>query len=148
MKRFIILLNISLLLAACKENKKYEQPDRAKPEGNIVSLTVAQVKNAGIQTDKIGQRSVSSVLKVSGKIDVPPQNMVSISAPLGGYLKSTHLLPGMHVNKGEIIASMEDQQYIQLQQDYLTAKAQFAFYEGEYTRQKELNQSKATSDKV
>jgi len=148
MKHLIILLNISLLLAACKESKNDEQQLSKKPEGNIVSLTEAQLKNAGIQTGKIGQRSVSSVLKVSGKIDVPPQNMVSISAPLGGYLKSTKLLPGMHVNKGEIIAVMEDQQYIQLQQDYLTAKAQFGFYESEYNRQKELNQSKATSDKV
>jgi cobalt-zinc-cadmium efflux system membrane fusion protein len=43
---------------------------------------------------------------------------------------------------------MEDQQYIQLQQDYLTTKAQFSFTEGEYVRQKELNQSKATSDKI
>jgi cobalt-zinc-cadmium efflux system membrane fusion protein len=63
---------------------------------------------------------------VNGKIDVPPQNMVSISVPLGGYLKSTKLLEGMHISKGEVIAIMEDQQYIQLQQDYLTAKAHFS----------------------
>jgi membrane fusion protein, heavy metal efflux system len=35
-----------------------------------------------------------------------------------------------------------------LQQDYLTAKAQFGFSESEYNRQKDLNESKATSDKV
>jgi len=79
---------------------------------------------------------------------VPPQNMVSISVPLGGYLKTTQLLPGMHVVKGEIIAVMEDQQYIQLQQDYLTAKAKFSYTESEFNRQKELNQSKASSDKT
>ncbi|HNN27292.1 MAG TPA: efflux RND transporter periplasmic adaptor subunit, partial [Chitinophagales bacterium] len=67
---------------------------------------------------------------------------------LGGYLKSTKLLPGMHISKGEVIAVMEDPQYIQLQQDYLTAKAQFAYNESEYLRQKELNESKAVSDKV
>ena len=94
------------------------------------------------------QREISSILKVNGKVDVPPQNMVSISVPLGGYLKTTQLLPGMHVNKGDVIAVMEDQQYIQLQQDYLTAKARIAFLENEYLRQKELNQSQASSDKV
>jgi cobalt-zinc-cadmium efflux system membrane fusion protein len=46
------------------------------------------------------------------------------------------------------LAVIEDAQYIQLQQDYLTAKAQFALTESEYNRQRELNQSKATSDKV
>jgi cobalt-zinc-cadmium efflux system membrane fusion protein len=79
---------------------------------------------------------------------VPPQNMVSISVPLGGYLKSTKLLPGMHISKGEVLATMEDPQYIQLQQDYLTAKAQLSLLESEYNRQKELNESKAASDKI
>ncbi len=90
---------------------------------------------------------MAAELKVSGQIDVPPQNIVSISFPLGGYLESTKLLPGMHVNKGSVIAIMEDQQYIQLQQDYLTAKARLGFLEKEYARQQALNQSKASSDK-
>ncbi len=54
----------------------------------------------------------------------------------------------MHISKGEEIATMEDQQYIQLQQDFLMAKAHFTSIEAEYNRQKELNQSKASSDKV
>ncbi len=148
MKQLIILINIALLLAACGSSKKEEQKTENKTEENMVTLTDAQLKNAGIQTGKFAQQSISSILKVNGKIDVPPQNMVSISIPLGGYLQSTKLLPGMHVGKGEIIAVMEDQQYIQLQQDYLTAKAKSGFLESEYIRQKELNESKATSDKV
>jgi membrane fusion protein, heavy metal efflux system len=115
---------------------------------NTVALSAAQLKNASISLGKIEQKSISSVLKVNGRIDVPPQNMISISVPMGGYLKSTSLLPGMHLNKGEVIATMEDQQYIQLQQDYLTAKARLNFSASEYQRQKELNISKATSDKV
>lgn len=54
----------------------------------------------------------------------------------------------MHVNKGEAVAVVEDQQYIQLQQDYLTAKARISYLENEYKRQKDLNQSKAASDKI
>lgn len=115
---------------------------------NTVSLSAEQLKNAAISLGKIEQKSISSILKVNGRVDVPPQNMISISVPMGGYLKSTKLLPGMHLNKGEVIAIMEDQQYIQLQQDYLTAKARLNFIANEYQRQKELNQSKASSDKV
>lgn len=115
---------------------------------SIVTLTDAQLKNAGIVTGKLELKSISSILRVNGKIDVPPQNMVSVSVALGGYLKSTGLLPGMHVNKGQVIAVMEDQQYIQLQQDYLTAKARLPFLENEYNRQRDLNASKASSDKV
>lgn len=144
----IMTLAIIILLAGCNSNKPVEEKPTVQTDGNVVTLTPAQLKNAGLTTGKLEQRSVSSVLKVNGKIDVPPQNMVSISVPLGGYLKSTRLLAGMHVTKGQAIAVMEDQQYIQLQQDYLTARAQFSYNESEYNRQKELNQSKASSDKV
>ncbi|MFS2187412.1 efflux RND transporter periplasmic adaptor subunit [Mucilaginibacter sp. Mucisp84] len=147
--KFIIYLSvIIILLSACGEKKTATDNTDKAENTNIVTLTDAQLKNASILTGKIEQREISSVLKLNGKIDVPPQNMVSISVPLGGYLKSTKLLPGMHVNKGEAIAMIEDQQYIQLQQDYLTAKARIGYLENEYNRQKDLNQSKASSDKV
>lgn len=149
---FIILFSVSIY--ACNGNKEAEVQTQtevkseAAPSETSVQLTDAQMKNAGIVTGKPELKNISSVLKVNGTIDVPPQNMVSISVPLGGYLKSSKLLPGMHVTKGQTIAVMEDPQYIQLQQDYLTAKTNLAFAEQEYNRQKELNQSKASSDKV
>jgi cobalt-zinc-cadmium efflux system membrane fusion protein len=147
MKKYITLSILLLILTSCGN-----KPENAETTGEVnttsVELTDAQLKNSEIQTGKIEQRTISSLLKVNGKIEVPPQNMVSVSAPMGGYLKSTKMLAGMHISKGEVIATMEDQQYIQLQEDYLTAKAHFTSIESEYNRQKELNQSKATSDKV
>lgn len=149
MKQFIYLSITSMALVACGGNTKTTQPvAETVTSGNTITLTDAQLKNAGIVTGKIEQKEISSVLKINGMVDVPPQNMVSISVPLGGYLQSTNLLPGMHVNKGDVIAVMEDQQYIQLQQDYLTAKARITLLENEYYRQKDLNESKASSDKV
>ncbi len=135
-------------LTSCKNKKTETQVTTEAPIENEVVLTNAQLKNSKIETGKIEQKAISSILKVNGKIDVPPQNMVSVSVPLGGYLKSTKLLEGMHISKGEVIAVMEDQQYIQLQQDYLTAKAHFVSLENDFNRQKELNESKASSDKV
>jgi cobalt-zinc-cadmium efflux system membrane fusion protein len=148
MTKFI--LAIGTLATAISCGTKNESPASAVSTQveNSVTLSAAQLKNAGIVLGKIEQRSISGVLKVNGRIDVPPQNMISVSVPMGGYLKYTKLLPGMHLSKGEVIAVMEDQQYIQLQQDYLTAKARLSFTTNEYNRQKELNLSKASSDKV
>ncbi|MBK6523335.1 MAG: efflux RND transporter periplasmic adaptor subunit [Sphingobacteriaceae bacterium] len=148
MKNYIILITLLTFLSSCGNKKETEDSLKSNLEVNLVELTPEQIKNAGIAIGRSEQRVLSSLLKVNGVIDVPPQNMVSISVPLGGYLRSTKLLPGMHVNKGEVIAVMEDQQFIQLQQEYLTAKAKSVFIGNEYDRQKELNQSKATSDKV
>lgn len=148
MKNLIIIFISSTVLFSCKsETKKAENVATATVE-NIVTLSDIQYKNAKIETTTLQQKNIATILKLNGKIDVPPQNMVSVSVPLGGYLQSTKLLPGMHIYKGDIIAIMQDQQYIQLQQDYLIAKSKLHFAELEYNRQKELNVSQASSNKI
>jgi cobalt-zinc-cadmium efflux system membrane fusion protein len=136
------------LFFACTQQAPKQQGTGPVIQENIVELTNEQYSNAGIETGKLSTQDFFSRIKVNGKIDVPPQSMVSVSVPLGGFLQSTKLLPGMHINKGQVLAVMQDVQYIQLQQDYLTAKAQLALTEVEYNRQKELNQTKASSDKL
>lgn len=147
MKKYIILI-LAVALAACNSKQPATEKETATAESNSVALTETQLKNAGIQTGTPESKNIAQVLKLNGVIDVPPQNMVSISFPLGGYLKSTKLLPGMHVSKGESLAVLEDPQYIQLQQDYLMAKAKLAYTEADYNRQKDLNAAKANSDKT
>ena len=149
MKRSIYIFSVIFALWSCG-NKAVQEENQTEAISTIdtVVLTKDQFKNAGLSVGSIQNKAIGSVLKVNGKIDVPPQNMVSISVPLGGYLKKSEMLPGMHVNKGQIVAVMEDQQYIQLQQDYLTAKVKQTLYEKEFARQKELNASQASSDKI
>jgi len=149
MRKYISFYLLIILLAACGEHHSKEAATEKQPQDtNLVKLTAAQIKNAGIETGTPVNSSVSSVLKLQGAIDVPPQSMVSVSFPLGGYLKRTDLLPGVHVRKGQVLAILEDMQFIQFQQDYLSAKERLLFAETEFRRQQELNASKATSDKV
>src|SRR3954468_6250888 len=120
----IFLLLMLPVFSACSTKKDDVQKEKAPSQqntGSIVTLTDAQLKSAGIVTGKPEMRTMQSVLKVNGLIDVPPQNMVTVSFPSGGYLKSTHLLPGMKVSKGQIIGVMQDQSFIQMQEDYLMA---------------------------
>lgn len=144
----LIIYGIILWIGYGCSSKTKEPVAETSVSEKIVTLTDAQLKNAALVTELPEKRSLSAVLKVNGIIDVPPQNLVSISMPLGGYLKSTELLPGMFVKKNTVLAVMEDQQYIQLQQEYLITKAKLLFAEKEYQRQKELNASQASSDKV
>ena len=128
MKKIIFLSALYILFTACGSKKK-EEANATAPVLNMVKLTDIQMKNAGVVIAKMEQKEIASILKVNGKVDVPPQNMVYISVPLGGYLKSTKLLPGQHIAKGDPIALIEGEQYIQLQQDYLTAKEKIGFLE-------------------
>jgi cobalt-zinc-cadmium efflux system membrane fusion protein len=149
MNRIFVQLIFCALLAACNSGpgEKENQEEKAV-EMNSVTLTEAQVRQGGIMTGPVRKQAINTVLKVNGVVDVPPQNIVSVSFPLGGYLKSTHLLPGHHVNKGEVIGVIEDQALVQLQQDYLMAVARLTYLQQEYDRQKELNEHKISADKV
>jgi cobalt-zinc-cadmium efflux system membrane fusion protein len=128
-----------------------EPPDQAEPaahDANTVKLSDAQRAQAGIELGRMERRDLGTLLPVQGAIDVPPQNLVSVSAPLGGYLRSTDLLPGMEVQKGQALAILEDARFVQLQQDYLIAQGRVALLEQDFDRQRTLNASKTTSDKV
>ena len=152
MNRIIIYIALVFSIFSCKQNQPKEQESAAEADKGstleIVSLNEEQLKNMELSLVQAKEENVQEVFKVNGIIDVPPQNLVSISMPLGGYLKNTKLLPGMHVNKGEVIALMEDAAYIDLQQDFLMAQARLQMLKQEYERQAQLNLSKASSDKV
>lgn len=149
MTKYILLLAAAVILASCSHKKtEQENNEQAETDTSLVKLTPLQIKNADIQVGTPVVTQASGILKLQGSIDVPPQSTVSVSFPLGGYLKRTDLLPGVHVRKGQVLGVLEDMQYIQLQQDYLSAKEKELFAETEYKRQSELNASKASSDKV
>jgi cobalt-zinc-cadmium efflux system membrane fusion protein len=148
MKKLFLYTSTVLFLFGCGENQNTATNTASIPLENTTNLTAIQQNNVGITLGKMELKTLSNVLKVNGKIELPPQSIVSISVPLGGYVKSTKLLPGMAVRKGQAIATLEDIQYIQLQQDYLSTKEKLRFTEKEFQRQKELNLSKASSDKV
>ena len=147
MKNIIIVL-LSLFVFGCKNSQQEQEKQPNSANENHIALTKEQLQNFQLSTTELQEKNIHHTLKLNGTIDVPPQNLVSVSSALGGRVQSTKLLPGMHFRKGEILVTLEDNQYIQLQQDYLTTKAQLQNAREEYNRQKELNQSKASSDKV
>lgn len=107
-------------------------------EAGSVELTAAQFKTAAIAYGKPENRQISGAVKVNGLLDVPPQQQVSIAVPMGGFVKQTSLLQGMRVKQGQVIAVLENLDYIQMQQDYLEVRSQLEYATKEYERQQEL----------
>ena len=134
----IILFSLSTLLFACGSNPQEQVAMVDSLQANVITLTSLQYKSSNIKLGKLERRPVAQRITVNGKLDVPPQNLVIISAPLGGFVKSTKLLSGMKVKKGDVLAVLENQEYIQLQQDYLDNRTKLEYAEADYTRQQEL----------
>lgn len=147
------ILIITAILTACSDSKKKETEETVVTKkdsitSDQVTLTIAQYKIAEIQLGTLQMRNLSSVIKVNGVIDVPPQNVVSISAPLGGYVKSSGLLPGQAVRKGQVVAVIENAAFIDIQQDYLESTSRMVFLGQELKRQQELRKEDINSAKT
>ena len=135
------LLSISLIaLIACNGTPK--KAEQAKAEENlpedIVEMRDDQIKLASIETGTIEMKSMSGKLKVSGIVAVAPQNLATVCMPMGGFVKSTSLMPGNVVRKGQTLAILENQEFVDMQQNYLEARNKFEFAEGEFKRHTEL----------
>src|SRR6187402_1200144 len=138
MKNIFTIIICAVLISSCgrKASEENDAPDSVAT--NSITVTDAQFKAADITLGKIEKKPIGTTIQANGVLDVPPQNLITISAPLGGFVKSTTLLQGMKVHKGDVLAVMENQDYIQLQQDYLDNKSKLEFSESEYNRQQEL----------
>ncbi|TXK36940.1 efflux RND transporter periplasmic adaptor subunit [Pontibacter qinzhouensis] len=150
----LFLLGLLLFSSCGKESEPAQESGEEQAEEQheehpqMVELTEEQYRVAGITLGKPEMRNLSNILTLTGRLDLPPQNMASVSAPLGGYVKNTELLEGMRVRKGQQIASIENPEFVTLQQEYLEAKSSLVYLEQEYQRQKELSREQVTSGKA
>ncbi len=147
-KLFVLLSVFSIAFVSCGKAKKAEAESKEEvlPE-DIVEMRDDQIKLANVQTGAIEMRSLSGTLKVNGVISVAPQNLATVCMPMGGFVKSTSLTPGSSVRKGQTLAVLENQEFIDMQQSYLEAKNKLAYAEAEYKRHKELYKEDVYSQK-
>lgn len=138
-----LLLGAALVLSGC--SSKEASPDGAAQREN--TLTSDQKRLASVQVGYIEYKAISKVIACTGEIEVPPQGMASVTAPLGGYIVETKMVPGTSVRKGQLLATLSNPEYIVLQQSYLETSGQLKFAEQDFQRQKMLQEQNATAAK-
>lgn len=151
-----ILITLFMLACGNKDSEKVDfsnttsinEEQSASSGSKQIIFTKDQYNLAGIETGEIEMRNLSSIIKLNGVIDVEPKNMASVSAPLGGYLKTAGRLPGEEVKKGQVLATIENPEFIQIQQDYLESLGKLQFLEEEFNRQKKLREEDINSAKT
>ncbi|MFV0152282.1 efflux RND transporter periplasmic adaptor subunit [Empedobacter falsenii] len=149
MKKYILMLCTALVVMSCsKEEAQPQEDQKEEVSTSILKLTDAQLKNFDIDTVSFQHQNLPTTIRLNAKTAVTPENTISITNAFGGYVKQIALIPGNYVNKGQVLVVLEDPQYIQMQEDYLTTKALLEQANADYIRQKELNAEQAASDKV
>ena len=145
MKKIYIASTLGLFLLSCNNPQPASQQEEAAPAP--ATETVAQADSVQ-QTDAVSSATnVAKSASYNGVITVPPQRQATVTLTMGGSIHSTNLLPGSYVRQGEVIATLENPEFIQLQQTYLESAAQAEYLEKEYNRQKMLSEQEAASQK-
>ena len=155
---FIIIITLFFAITSCK-NKTTET--NAEPlikdttaikekeaTATEVELTEEQIKAIGLETGSIEQRNLKSTIKVNGKLMLPPQNQAQVSILTGGIVKTINVTEGTFVKQGQTLATIVNNEIIQLQQDYLENKSQLVFLQTEFKRQKELQEDRINATKT
>lgn len=139
-KILIFFSGLLLSLGSCQTGTKplAETQNAEVLPDDIVELRADQIHLAKVELGSLDMRPLGNVLKVNGKVTVAPQNQATVCMPMGGFVKSTNLFPGNAVSRGQTLAVIENQDFVDIQQNYLEAKNKLVFAEAEYTRHTSL----------
>lgn len=147
----VILFIAAVVFTSCSSKGNAETASAEEPkkeEADMVDLSEAQFKTVNIQYGSVEEKNLSSVIRASGEIEAPPQQLITVSTPYGGIVKNTSLLEGKTVAQGQVIAVIENPEFIQLQQDYLDYKSQLSYLKDELDRQQELAKENVNAKKT
>jgi membrane fusion protein, heavy metal efflux system len=144
MKKITYIIALTLILTSCKNNT--EEVIETADEG-LISVTKEQFQSSKLEIGTPKEQDFNLGIKATGKIDVPPENRAKITSFVGGYVKTTHLLIGDKVKKGQALVTLENTDFIDIQKDYLEVAEQISYLKSEYERQKTLYDEKITSQK-
>lgn len=142
-----IYLFFLLYFVSCNSTGKQDESTHESIPSDAIEINELQYKTAGIQLGTISDKKIHSTLKVNGTVSATPGNMASVSAPLGGFVKSTSLVQGLAVVKGQVLARIENFIFIELQQNFLETRAKFQYAEIEFKRHSELFRDNVYSEK-
>jgi cobalt-zinc-cadmium efflux system membrane fusion protein len=146
---------LSLISCGQKSNesegatKETEKSESAKEENHeeeaatIATLTQEQLKSVGIILGTIENKNLTASIKVNGALRVPNNNKANATSLYGGVVKTLKVQLGDYVRKGQIIATIENPQFIQLQEEYLTIGSKITLANQELKRQQELQEGNA-----
>jgi cobalt-zinc-cadmium efflux system membrane fusion protein len=143
-------LFIFVLATSCSKNETSEEGievAEAPEDSKEIVLTEDQFRTMKMQWGSLFTGEFSEEISVQGTVKIPVEGMREISAYYGGYVQDLKLIEGEAVRKGQVLFSLENPDFIRLQQDFLETKSQLAYLKSEFERQKTLSAEQISAQK-
>lgn len=138
------------LTASCSKNESSEngiEVTEAPGDSREIVLTEEQFRTMKMEWGPLQTGEFSEEITVQGSIQIPVEGMREISAYYGGYIQDLKLLEGQPVRRGELLFTLENPDFIRLQQDYLETKSQLTYLKSEFERQRTLASEQISAQK-
>ncbi len=143
-----LLLISAIVFSACSSNENGEQSsEEESTNSDLIVISKKQFNSANMKLGNITEVDFPTFIRSNGTIDVPPEGRATVSTFYAGYVKTISLLPGDKVVKGQMVLTLENPEYIEMQQEFLEAKSQLIYLKADYERQKTLNSEQISSQK-
>ncbi|MEI2760137.1 MAG: efflux RND transporter periplasmic adaptor subunit [Bacteroidia bacterium] len=149
----LLLIAYCLFLSSCGNKNNTVAHEGEEHHGkhdntSTVVLTAEQMKSIGIELGTLEKKQLTASLKTNGILKVPNQNRANATASLGGTVKNILIQTGTSVSKGQTIATISNNTFITMQEEYLSTLAKTELANAEYDRQKTLKEGNAASQKI
>lgn len=144
-KLYIYTILVGLFAISCTQES--ESTDLPMADVSALSLSTEQFQALGVELGSLNQVSFPEYIAVRGLIDVPPTHRASINVFHGGYVHNLDLLPGKQVKRGELLFTLQNPAFIDIQKNYLEVQAKLNFLESDYLRQRQLSEEAISSEK-
>lgn len=121
------------------------------PETNSDETAQAEISTASAAPITIGAlevRTQAQDIPCTGRIDIPPTDLMAIHAILAGQLSELRHLPGDYVKKGALLFRLQQPSLIEKQRLLLETKAALRLAEQEAKRQQTLAAGDATTRQI
>ncbi|MEX1382845.1 MAG: efflux transporter periplasmic adaptor subunit, partial [Lutibacter sp.] len=110
-----------LILSSCTTSKKEEiaTDNSVDKISSYTTISKAQFTDSNMELGTIELQNFTKGIVTNGFIDVPPASKVKVSAIMAGFVKNSPLLIGDKVKKGQLLLTIENADFIEIQQNYL-----------------------------
>jgi membrane fusion protein, heavy metal efflux system len=132
---FILVL---LGLTACQKAAEEAQTTEKEAEVFHVHISRAQMERAGLRMGMPERKPFRRPVNVTGYLHLPPQNQANVSSVLGGVVNAVTCYIGDRVSAGQVLARIDNPEFIRMQEEYLKANSRVGFLKPELDRQEEL----------
>lgn len=116
-------------------------------EEGIVSLTKQQIEIIGLKMKPLEERNLGNNIKVTGTLELYPQDRANVSPFVGGNVKSINVIEGDKVQKGQVLAYLEHPDIISMQQKFQEKNNELVFLKQDFKRKQILYNKGVSSGK-